>query len=186
MNMMADEHMGDYVYAVGMHDEILRRRAESLAVEQVDEADEQRTGVLLFALGDEWYGVRVSQVREIYNEYTVTTIPCVPDYIAGVVNIRGEIVSVTDLRTMMGLGRTGEPGAEQQPPLIVISDETVCTALMVDAIGDIADITADSIEPPLAILDRAQADYVAGTFYVAGRLVALVNLPRVLTPVVGA
>jgi purine-binding chemotaxis protein CheW len=148
--------------------------------------DEQRAGVLLFALGEEWYGVRVSQVREIYNEYAVTTIPCVPDYIAGVVNIRGEIVSVTDLRVMMGLGRTGDPDAEQQPPLIVIADDTVCTALMVDSIGDIADITADSIEPPLAILDRAQADYVAGTFYVAGRLVALVNLPRVLTPVVSA
>jgi len=184
--MPVDEHMGGYVYAVAAYDEILQRRAESLAVEQADAVDEQRAGVLLFTLGAEWYGVRVSQVREIYNEYVVTAIPCVPDYIVGVVNIRGEIVSVTDLRVMMGLGRTGMPGAEEQPPLIVIADDTVCTALVVDSIGDIADISADSIEPPLAILDRAQADYVAGTFYVAGRLVALVNLPRVLTPIVGA
>jgi purine-binding chemotaxis protein CheW len=182
----ADDRMGDYVYATGMQDEILRRRAETLAVEQTEQVDEKRVGVLCFALGEEWYGVRVSQVREIYNEYVVTSIPCVPDYITGVVNIRGEIVSVTDLRSMMGLGRTGEGATDEQPPLIVIADETVCTALVVDAIGDIAEIATDSIEPPLAILDRAQADYISGTFYVAGRLVALVNLPRVLTPIVSA
>jgi purine-binding chemotaxis protein CheW len=182
--MPADDTMGDYVYATAMQEEILQRRAESLAVEQTEQVDDQRVGVLLFALGDEWYGVRVSQVREIYNEYVVTAIPCVPDYITGVVNIRGEIVSVTDLRAMMGLGTTGMEASHEQPPLIVIADETVCTALMVDGIGDIAEIAADSIEPPLAILDRAQADYIAGTFYVAGRLVALVNLPRVLTPIV--
>lgn len=182
--MAADDRMGDFVYATAMQDEILRRRAESLAVEQTDQVDEQRVGVLLFALGEEWYGVRVSQVREIYNEYVVTPVPCVPDYIMGVVNIRGEIVSVTDLRAMMGLGKTGAAVSEEQPPLIVIADETVCTALVVDGIGDIAEIAADSIEPPLAILDRAQSDYVTGTFYVAGRLVALVNLSRVLTPIV--
>jgi purine-binding chemotaxis protein CheW len=186
VRVSGDDLMEGFVYATAMQDEILRRRAESLAVEQIEQVDEQRVGVLLFALGEEWYGVRVSQVREIHNEYLVTSIPCVPDYIAGVVNIRGEIVSVTDLRMMMGLGVTGETAADELAPLIVIADETVCTALMVDGIGDIAEIAADAIEPPLAILDRAQADYISGTFYVAGRLVALVNLPRVLTPVVSA
>lgn len=182
---MASEEMAvDYVYATAAHDGILQRRAESLAVEQVEEADEQRAGILLFALGEEWYGVRVASVREIYNEYVVTAIPCVPDYIAGVVNIRGEIVSVTDLRAMMGLGRASAGTEDQPSPLIVVADDTVCTALVVDSIGDIAEVAAESIEPPLAILDRAQADYISGTFYVAGRLVALMNLPRVLTPIV--
>jgi purine-binding chemotaxis protein CheW len=182
--MATDEHSIDYMFATATHDGILQRRADSLAVEQVEEADEHRAGILLFALGEEWYGVRVANVREIYNEYVVTSIPCVPDYISGVVNIRGEIVSVTDLRAMMGLGRTADGTADEHPPLIVVADDTVCTALEVDSIGDIAEVAAESIEPPLAILDRAQADYVSGTFYVAGRLVALVNLPRVLTPIV--
>jgi purine-binding chemotaxis protein CheW len=173
-----------YVIATGLHEEVLQRRAESLALEQVEQADEQRSGILLFALGDEWYGVRIAQVREIYNEYSITSIPCVPDYINGVINIRGEIVSVTDMRAMMGLGRTEVIGGDGQLPVIVVCDETVCTALVVDAIGDIAEVSAEAMEPPLAILDRAQADFVAGTFYVAGQLVALVNLTRVLAPVV--
>lgn len=182
--MSAGELGSGYVIATGMHDEILRRRAESLALEQTEQVDEQRSGILLFALGEEWYGVRIGTVREIYNEYVITPIPCVPDYINGVINIRGEIVSVTDLRVMMGLGRTEVAGGEGQLPVIVVCDDTVCTALVVDAIGDIAEVSAEAIEPPLAISDRAQADFVAGTFYVAGRLVALVNLTRVLAPVV--
>jgi purine-binding chemotaxis protein CheW len=173
-----------YVIGTGLADEILRQRAESLAVEQGEQADEQRSGILLFALGDEWYGVRIAQVREIYNEYTITSIPCVPDYINGVINIRGEIVSVTDLRVMMGLGHVESVSAEEQSPVIVVCDQTVCTALVVDSIGDIAEVPAGGIEPPLAVADRAQADYIAGTFYVGGQLVALVNLTRVLAPIV--
>jgi chemotaxis signal transduction protein len=85
---------------------------------------------------------------------------------------------------MMGLGRWDPPAPDVLAPVIVVCDDTVCTALVVDAIGDIAEVAADSIEPPLAISDRAQADFVAGTFYVAGRLVALVNLMRVVAPIV--
>ena len=90
------------------HD-ILRQRAESLAAEQVETAEESRDDVLLFSLGEEWYGVRIGQVREIYNEYAITPIPCVPDFIVGVINIRGEIVSVTDLSKLMGAGATVAP-----------------------------------------------------------------------------
>jgi purine-binding chemotaxis protein CheW len=171
-------------FGPGLAEEILRRRAESLAVEQSEQADEQRAGILLFAFGDEWYGVRIAQVREIVNDYVIAQVPCVPEYVLGVINIRGEIVSVTDLRAMMGLGRWEPPAADVPAPVIVVCDDTVCTALVVDAIGDIAEVAADSIEPPLAISDRAQADFVAGTFYVAGRLVALVNLMRVVAPIV--
>lgn len=163
---------------------ILRERADSLALEHADSVDEQLTGMLLFALGEEMYGVRISEVREIYNEYLVTPVPCVPEFIVGVINIRGEIVSVTDLRSIMGLGHAPAPTGDEQLPVIVVSDSTVCTALLVDSIGDIVEIAADAIEPPLAATDKAQADYISGTIYNGGKLVALVNLPRVLTPIV--
>lgn len=182
---MNQGHEGEgYVIATALTDEILRQRAESLALEQSEEVEESRHGILLFALGEEWYGVDIAHVREIYNEYVVTRIPCVPGYVTGVINIRGEIVSVTDLRAMMGRGRTEAAWSHEQLPVIVVCDDTVCTALVVDSIGDIAEVASEGIEPPLAVLDRAQADYVAGTFYVAGRLVALVNLTRVLAPIV--
>jgi purine-binding chemotaxis protein CheW len=111
-------------------------------------------------------------------------VPCVPDYILGVVNIRGEIVSVTDLRAMIGL-TGGQP--EHEPgealPVIVVQDAGVCTALTVDRIGDIIDIAADGVEAPLAVTDKVQSESISGAFYTGGRLVAIVNVAKVLAPV---
>ena len=61
----------------------------------------------------------------------------------------------------------------------------MCTALMVDAIGDIVEIAHGLVEPPLAVADKVQADYVSGEFYTGGQLVALVSIGRILTPVGG-
>jgi len=170
----------------GMLDDILRQRAESLAAEQAQSADEMHDDVLLFSLGEESYGVRIGQVREIYNEYAITPIPCVPDFIVGVINIRGEIVSVTDLSKLMGAGGAVEPESEgEQPPVIVVAEGPVCTALMVDAIGAIVQIARGAVEPPLAVADKVQSEYVAGEFYTGGQLVALVGIGRILTPVGG-
>lgn len=169
-----------------MNDDVLRRRAASLAIEQMEVSEESRESVLLFALGEEWYGVRIGQVREIYNEYRVTPIPCVPEFITGVINIRGEIVSVTDLKFMMGAGHTeSSTASDEQSPVIVVAEQDVCTALMVDAIGDIVEIAADAIEPSLSFSDKSGSEYVAGQFYTGGRLIALVHIGKVLTPVGG-
>jgi purine-binding chemotaxis protein CheW len=163
--------------------EILRGRAASLAQEETEEQRDDRISVLLFSLGDESYCVDIGDVREIYNEYRVAPIPCVPDFIEGVINIRGEIVSVTDLRVMLSLGGGARPEALEQPPVIVVADERACTALLVDAIGDIVEVPADSVEPPLSLSDKTQAEFVSGQLYVGGNLVALVNLDKVLAPI---
>lgn len=170
-----------------MSEDVLKRRAASLAVEEAEAGDETRESLLLFSLGEEWYGVRTGHVRELYNEYLLTPIPCVPSYVAGVINIRGEIVSVTDLKSLMGMGASEaqlQPG-DDQAPVIVIADGPVCTALIVDSIGDIVEIAAGSVEASLAVGDKVTPEYVAGAFYTGGRLVALVNTAKVLTPVGG-
>jgi purine-binding chemotaxis protein CheW len=171
--------------AADLQEAVLRERAQSLALEEQAQVDESQVSVLLFSLGDEWYGVRISEVREIYNEYVVTPVPCVPDFIRGVLNIRGEIVSVTDPRALLGLGRIEIDEGSEAPPVIIVADGQICTALMVDAIGDIVDIASDAVEPPVAMWDKAQSEYVSGAFYTGERLVALMNLTRVLAPVGG-
>lgn len=164
--------------------EILRGRAASLAQEETEEQHDNRMSVLLFSLGEEWYCVNIDDVREIYNEYRITPVPCVPDFIQGVINIRGEIVSVTDLRTMLSLGGSAAASdTGEQPPVIVVADERTCTALLVDTIGDIVEVPTESVEPPLSLSDKSQAEYVSGQLYVGGNLVALVNLSKVLAPV---
>lgn len=163
-------------------EQILGRRAASLALETLDEEVSDRLALLLFRIADEWYAVRVSDVREIFQEYAITPIPCVPDFIKGVVNVRGEILSVTDPARLMGLGSIG---AEESipPPVVVITNDEVATALIVDEIGDITEVANGSIEPPVSIIDRSQAEFVAGSVFVDGGMVGLLNVSRVLEPI---
>jgi len=161
--------------------DVLRKRADSLAQESVEEIVADLMSVLLFRLGDEWYAVDIEDVREIYQEYLITTIPCVPDFVLGVVNIRGEIISVTDVARMMHLGSlTAELG---EAPAIVVHGESCTTAIVVDEIGDIVDVPRDGVEPPLSTIDRTQAEFISGSIYIEGRLIGLVNKDRVLEPI---
>lgn len=162
--------------------EVLRDRAQSLARETVTEEANDLMGILLFRLDEEWYSVSVDDVREIYQEYVVTSVPCTPDFIQGVVNIRGEIISVTDVAMLMRLGSV-VPVENENPPAIVIQNDICATAMVVDEIGDITEIPLDGVEPPLSVMDKSQAEFVAGSVYVNDRLIGLVSVDRILQPI---
>ncbi len=164
--------------------EILRQRAASLAQAPVDEATGESTGLLKFRLGLEWYAVPISGVREIHNEYAVTRIPRVPDSVLGVINVRGEIVSVTDLATLIRVPSRSELDIDGQlPSAIIVANDECVSALVVDEIGDIIDVAHGAIEPPLSTLDKAQAEYMAGSVYIEGLLIGVVNIDKILEPI---
>lgn len=164
--------------------EVLKARADSLSQAQDEEVTVETAGLLLFRLGEEWYAVPIEGVREIYNEYSVTRIPRVPDFILGVINVRGEIVSVTNLGEMMRVpSRTDLDANELLPSAIIVATEECVTAIVVDEIGDIVDVPRDSIEPPLSTLDKTQAEFVSGSVYVDNQLIGIVNLEKVLEPI---
>jgi purine-binding chemotaxis protein CheW len=163
--------------------EELQRRAESLAMRDEDDQLHDAVSTLRFRLGDEWYAVRVAEVREIFHDYEITPIPCVPSFILGVVNVRGEILSVTDPARLMGLGEVViDPKA--LPPAVVVAHDDRATALVVDEIGDITEVDAEAIEPPISTIDRNQAEFIAGTIHETSSLVGLMSIEKVLEPVV--
>lgn len=161
-------------------EDILRRRADSLAAEQDEQAVEDMLSLLLFELGDETYAVAIESVREIYNEYLVTPVPCIPPFILGVINIRGEIVSVTDVKQLLRLPATV---LDADSPVIVVENHECTTALVVDVIGDIVDVPSSAVEAPVATLDKSQTAFVSGSVYVGEGLVGLLDLEAVLTPI---
>lgn len=164
--------------------DVLRQRAESLAQTGEESAAIETVGLLMFRLGEEWYAVPIDEVREIYNEYEVTRIPRVPDYILGVINVRGEIMSVTDIATLMRVpSRVEIDLAEMVLSAIIVANEECVSAIVVDEIGDIIDVPRDSIEPPISTLDKVQGEYIAGSVYVDSRLIGIVNLEKILEPV---
>ena len=162
-------------------EEVLRRRAQSLSCETETEEANDLMGLLLFRLDDEWYALKVEDVREIYQEYTITSVPCVPSFILGVINIRGEIISITDIAKLMGYGAISEE--IEIPPAIVVQNEECATAVVVDEIGDITDVPVDGVEPAVSTMDKAQAEFVAGSVFVDERLIGLINVERILQPV---
>lgn len=164
--------------------DILRRRAVSLAQAPDDATSAESTGLLMFRLGQEWYAVPISMVREIHNEYSVTRIPRVPDHILGVVNVRGEIVSVTDLGALIRVpSRTVLDTDGDMPSAIVVANEICVSALVVDEIGDIIDVAEEMIEPPLSTLDKAQAEFMSGSVFIDGLLIGVVNVEKILEPI---
>jgi purine-binding chemotaxis protein CheW len=162
--------------------EVLERRAASLALVTDEDEVSEGQSLLLFRIAEEWYAVGAGDVREIFQDYRVMPVPCVPPFILGVVNVRGEILSVTDPARMMGLGSVGED-ASTPPPAVVITNDRVATALVVDEIGDIVEVAKGAIEPPVSIIDRAQAEFVAGSVFVNERMVGVLNITRVLEPI---
>lgn len=164
--------------------EILRRRAISLAQAPAEEVSAESTGLLKFRLGLEWYAVSIADVREIHNEYSITRIPRVPDHILGVINVRGEIVSVTDLGALLRVpSRTTLEIDGDLPSAIIVADETCVSALVVDEIGDIIDVAHEAIEPPLSTLDKSQAEFMSGSVFVDGLLIGVVNIVKILEPI---
>jgi len=163
--------------------EILRMRAESLAHVEAVEASVEMVALLLFRLGGEWYAVRISDVREIHNDFVMTEMPSVPNFILGVINVRGEIISVTDIAILMGIASDGLGTDQEMPSAIIVRTDRCVSALVVDEIGDIIDVRRDAVEPPLSTLDRSQREFISGSIYVDSRLIGIVNLDVVLEPI---
>ena len=165
-------------------EQILKRRALSLATQAEGDELSDRVALLLFRINEEWYAVKLADVREIFQNFDITPIPCVPDFVLGVTSVRGEILSVTDPARLMGLGSTVADGGAELPA-VVITDGSVATALVVAEIGDIAEVGVDLFEPPVSIIDRAQGEFIAGSAHAGDQMVGLLDVERVLRPIGG-
>lgn len=159
--------------------ELLELRAAQLASVEQD-ATRESLGALVVTVEQDRYALPIGAVREVVSECRITPVPCAPASVRGVVNLRGEIVSVTDLAMLLGLRREG---AVRPAPLVVITDGSVTTALLVDGVEDMAEVPADGISAPLPVLDREHAEAVAGSFATADGPVALLEPAALLVPV---
>ena len=101
------------------------------------------------SLGEELFGVEVSRAREILSLTPVTKVPQTPDYLLGVINLRGQVVPVVDMRLKLGL----PAGDETEDTCIIVVDvlvdgETITVGALADEVREVMDIRSDQIEPP--------------------------------------
>jgi purine-binding chemotaxis protein CheW len=133
---------------------------------------------LTVRLRDEWYAVRVDYLVEIVPAPRITRVPSVPEHILGVMNFRGEVLSVIDLKRFFALAQS-EPG----PPdriIVVVEHGEVRTGLLVDGVGDLVPLSPDDLGEEPLVSGRAQRAAFEGVARFKGGLVSLIDLESLL------
>jgi len=156
--------------------EIWARRAYELAEETLAPATGQTVDLLVFWLGNERYGLGVSNVREIYPLEQLTAVPRTPSFVAGVFSARGRIISVIDLRAFLGLPTTG---LSDQTKIIVVSntDQTLEMGILADEVSDVVTVFKDNIEPPLITQASVPSEHLQG---ITADMLVVLNLNALL------
>ena len=131
-----------------------------------------------FRIGNETFGVPIELVHEIVRVPEVTAVPDAVSYVEGVINLRGKIVSIVDLRKRFGEKRIV---ASKKNRILVSEIEGRMVGLIVDAASEVLKLPRTEVEtPPATVFEDADANYVTGVGKLNGRLIILVDLRRIL------
>jgi purine-binding chemotaxis protein CheW len=138
---------------------------------------------LTFTLSNECYGVAVLKVREIIRLTTITSVAQMPPYVRGIINLRGKIIPVIDLRLRLGLA---DAAATDQTCIIVVQGQfiegkTALVGLVVDGVEEVINVAASDIEEPPSFGAQLSTDYILGMAKIKGTVKTLLNINRVLT-----
>ena len=135
-----------------------------------------------FAIDDDQYGVEIMSVREIKGWSEITHLPKQPEYVRGVLNLRGVMVPIIDLRCRFGQGLTG---ATPIHIVIIVQVGTRQVGLLADRVLDIVSIDASQIQPVPRIAQASRVDFLSGLVTVDSAMIALIDLPNLLSVPVG-
>jgi purine-binding chemotaxis protein CheW len=136
---------------------------------------------LTFVLGDEGYGVGIMKVREIIGVMEITAVPHTPDYIKGVINLRGRVIPIMDLRLRFGME---EREYTDRTCVIVVEvkgqNGPIQVGMLVDAVSEVMNISAKDIEPPPDFGLSTDSDNILGMGKVKGEIKILLDADRVV------
>jgi len=142
------------------------------------EATDQRAGkYLTFILAGEEYGLEILKVREIMGMLDITAVPRTPDFVKGVINLRGKVIPVVDLRLTFGF-----EAAEQteETCIIVVDVNGVEMGIIVDKVSEVIDIGAEDIEDSPDFGGQVDTDFIRGIGKAQGRVTILLDIAKVL------
>jgi len=136
------------------------------------------TQLVIFDLATEAYGVDIGAVREIIRMQDITRVPRTPEFVEGVINLRGKVIPVIDLRKRFALPVT-EQNKDNRIVVVDIGGQDI--GVVVDAVTEVLRIAADSVEPPSSVITSADSEYLLGIAKLEDRLIILLDLERVLS-----
>lgn len=133
--------------------------------------------LVTFRLGNEEYSLDILSVQEIIRHMELTRVPKAPEFVDGVINLRGRVIPVLDLRKRFGLN--ADENTEDTRIIVVdINDKTV--GFKVDAVSEVLRLPADTVEPPPSIVTDVDSEYIKGVGKIDGRLIILLDVTKIL------
>lgn len=137
---------------------------------------------LTFRLGEEVFGLQIAKVREVLDYTSVTRVPQTPDFMRGVINLRGTVVPVVDMRLKFGLEETD--WTVNTCIIIVeveLDNETTVLGALADSVQEVMELGPEQIEPAPRIGARLKTEFIKGMGKVAEKFVILLNIDRVFS-----
>lgn len=142
-----------------------------------DEEDTQQDKFLTFFIDEEEYGIEIRYVTEIIRMQKITQVPDVSDFIKGVINLRGKVIPVMDVRLRFGLQ---ERPYDNRTCIIVINVEEQAVGLIVDHVSEVLDIPASEIDPPPKMYRGVKGRFILGLGKVEDGVKILLNAEKFL------
>ncbi|WP_066153614.1 chemotaxis protein CheW [Halalkalibacter krulwichiae] len=150
------------------------RRSTELSTEIISK---QEMKVIIFQLKDEEYAIEVDYIQSIERMQPVTRIPRTFPFVTGVMNLRGVITPIIDLRKRFGIE---EKEIDDATRILVISKGQLEMGMIVDGANDVIDIPIEKIEPPPEVIGGKEIDYLRGVVKLQNRLFTLLDLDKVI------
>jgi purine-binding chemotaxis protein CheW len=132
-----------------------------------------------FKLGDEVYGVNILQVKTIERMMPITRVPKTPPFVEGVINLRGEIVPVIDLKKRFDLPHTE---TTENTRIIIVTVEDITVGMIVDSATEVIQLSKDDIEPAPDMAGGIDSSFLDGVGKLDDKLIILLNMSKILKP----
>ncbi|MFP4163679.1 MAG: chemotaxis protein CheW [Chitinispirillaceae bacterium] len=138
---------------------------------------------LTFKLADEGYGLEILKVQEIIGMMSITRMPRTPDFVRGVINLRGKVIPVIDLRLKFGF----EAKEDTDRTCIIVvqvestSDHSVIMGIIVDEVSEVLDIQAEQIEPAPSFGSSVDTDFILGMGKASQKVIMLLDVDKVMS-----
>lgn len=140
--------------------------------------DDELLQLVTFSIGEEEFGVNILKVQEIIRTMEITKVPRAPDFVEGVINLRGKVIPIIDLRRRFGLAPRGH---DKNTRIIVIEINNIIVGFVVDAVSEVLRIPASTVEPPPPVVAGVESDYVSGVGKLQDRLLIMLDLDKLLS-----
>ena len=149
---------------------------------QQSESDKDQSGEILqlvsFNIGDEEFAVDILQVQEINRMVEITKVPKTPHFVEGVINLRGKVIPIIDLRKRFGVG---EATFDRQTRIVVVDIEGMIIGLIVGSVSEVLRLPNSTVEPPPPMVAGIESEYIQGVGKLDDRLIILLDLDSLLS-----